>query len=203
MELLPSQFPSFEGFQKIARLKRDCVITEKIDGTNAQVFINDEGTGIAFASRTRWLSEGNDNMGWRAWGLQHKEELLTLGPGRHFGEWWGSGIQRTYGLKNGEKRFSLFNTGRWGANNPPPPCCGVVPVLFHGQFSTNVVDVTLEFLRTNGSIAQLGFMKPEGIVVFLPQAKALFKVTLNNDAVPKSLADKAKAVEMHPMGFPI
>lgn len=29
----------FKPFNKISRLKRDCVITEKIDGTNAQIFI--------------------------------------------------------------------------------------------------------------------------------------------------------------------
>ena len=34
--------PLIEGFQpfsKIARLNRDCVITEKLDGTNAQVHV--------------------------------------------------------------------------------------------------------------------------------------------------------------------
>ena len=29
----------FEAFDKIPRLKRGCVITEKIDGTNAQIYI--------------------------------------------------------------------------------------------------------------------------------------------------------------------
>ncbi len=195
MELIqPSQYPTFQPFEKIARLKRSCIITEKIDGTNAQIYINDEGTGIAFASRTRWLSEGSDNMGFRAWGVQHAEELMKLGPGHHFGEWWGSGIQRTYGLKNGEKRFSLFNTGRWEPGSVSMPyCCGVVPVLFHGQFTTDIVDEVLDHLRLNGSVAAPGFMKPEGIVVFLPAAGKLFKVTLDDDAIPKSLADKAKA----------
>ena len=28
--------PEFKPFEKIARLNRECVITEKIDGTNAQ-----------------------------------------------------------------------------------------------------------------------------------------------------------------------
>lgn len=194
-ELNPSAFPPFEGFQKIARLKRDCIITEKIDGTNAQVFITDDGNSIAFASRTRWLSHGNDNAGFRAWGMANMDELIKLGPGHHFGEWWGSGIQRRYDLKDGEKRFSLFNTGRWaGGNFIPPACCGVVPVLYHGPFSTEIVDTVLENLRRFGSVAADGFMRPEGIVVFLPQAKALFKVTLDDDALPKSLADKERSM---------
>ena len=33
----------FEEFPKIHRLKRGCVITEKIDGTNAQVNFDEEG----------------------------------------------------------------------------------------------------------------------------------------------------------------
>jgi hypothetical protein len=40
----------FVEFQKIPRLKREIVITEKIDGTNAQVFIRprDEGVGLMY-----------------------------------------------------------------------------------------------------------------------------------------------------------
>ena len=42
----------------------------------------------------------------------HRLSMTFLVPGRHFGEWWGSGIQRGYGLD--EKTFSLFNAYRWG-----------------------------------------------------------------------------------------
>jgi hypothetical protein len=62
---------------------------------------------------------------------EHRDDLLTLGPGRHFGEWWGAGIQRRYGLT--EKRFSLFNVTRWGEARPA--CCHVVPTLYRGPFS--------------------------------------------------------------------
>jgi hypothetical protein len=44
----------FEEFPKIARLTRECVITEKIDGTNAQVVIakeTDDPRSIVFCSR--------------------------------------------------------------------------------------------------------------------------------------------------------
>jgi hypothetical protein len=79
-------------------------------------------------SRSRWITPDDDNFGFAAWVEANRDELLTLGPGRHFGEWWGSGIQRGYGLPKGEKRFSLFNVSRWGESRPA--CCHVVPVLY-------------------------------------------------------------------------
>src|SRR4051812_31897860 len=102
----------FEPFAKIARLSRDVIVTEKIDGTNAQIFIDDMGSVIKAASRTQWITVENDNHGFARWVDENKAELMKLGPGRHYGEWWGAGIQRRYGLK--EKRFSLFNVSRWG-----------------------------------------------------------------------------------------
>ncbi len=33
----------FKEFPKIARLTRDCIITEKIDGTNASIYISENG----------------------------------------------------------------------------------------------------------------------------------------------------------------
>ena len=87
----------FEKFDKIARLSRNCIITEKIDGTNAQVFIGENGEFLT-GSRNRWITPEDDNAGFARWALENKEKLLQLGPGRHFGEWWGSGIQRRYGL---------------------------------------------------------------------------------------------------------
>src|SRR5476649_2214765 len=55
MARLMSELPAFERFQKIARLHRDCVITEKIDGTNACVYVDDNGFLVQAASRTRWI----------------------------------------------------------------------------------------------------------------------------------------------------
>jgi hypothetical protein len=100
--------PDFKGFGKIARLSRNMIITEKLDGTNAQVYIDQWGE-IRAGSRNRWIKVGDDNYGFAAWVEANKEELRKLGPGRHFGEWWGNGIQRGYGLPKGDKRFSLFN----------------------------------------------------------------------------------------------
>jgi hypothetical protein len=219
MEFLP--------FPKLARLNREIVITEKIDGTNAQVYIKPRcscelqagcsecpaselalarsGDLILYAgSRTRWITPENDNQGFAKWVKANAELLFLLGPGQHFGEWWGNGIQRTYGLANGDKRFSLFNTGRWFSghgkinyilnNGVPegkelaPSCCHVVPVLYQGPFSHAKINETLDELGFAGSVAAPGFMRPEGIVIYHTAAKQMFKVTLEKDEQPKSKA---------------
>lgn len=190
----------FEEFPKIARLSRECVITEKIDGTNAQVFIralldNEEmptdtpivavrGNLLVYAgSRTRWITPKDDNYGFAGWVERNADVLLKLGEGHHFGEWWGQGIQRKYDML--EKRFSLFNTSRWGGADRPS-CCGVVPVLYSGDFTSSAVDAALEDLRLNGSKAAPGFMLPEGVVVYHIAAREYFKKTLQKDKEPKS-----------------
>jgi hypothetical protein len=166
----------FESFPSIPRLKRGCVITEKIDGSNAQVYVGEDGAVLA-GSRNRWLTIEADNFGFAQWVADHADELRTLGPGRHFGEWWGAGIQRRYGLT--EKRFSLFNAGRWSSERPA--CCHVVPVLYAGQFTTTAVDDALSALEARGSVAAPGFMQPEGLVVYVTAARALYKATLGGD----------------------
>lgn len=205
----------FEPFRKIARLSRECIVTCKIDGTNAQVYITPEtsdpemlpdipwlGTGennihIAAGSRNRWLSIENDNYGFAKWVQAHAEELLKLGPGRHWGEWWGFGIQRGYGLQ--EKRFSLFNTARWvpaefavgerfaeSGQEVPPACCHVVPVLYRGVFCTETIEHALFKLKLNGSVAAPGFFRPEGIVIYHTHSKTFFKKTIEGDEKGKS-----------------
>lgn len=168
----------FEEFRKIPRLTREAVITEKLDGTNAQVCISEDGF-MQFGSRSRWLTIKDDNFGFAQWAENNKEELLKLGVGRHFGEWWGSGIQRGYGLK--EKRFSLFNVSKWSDESVRPACCSVVPVLYQGIFDTNTAIDCLNKLKENGSAASPGFMKPEGIIIYHTQGNLYFKKTLDKD----------------------
>ena len=178
----------FEKFEKLPRLSRGMVVSEKIDGTNAQVCITEEGEFLV-GSRKRWITPDDDNFGFAKWAYEHEEELRCgLGFGRHYGEWWGMGIQRKYGL--GERRFSLFNTGRWNADTPPPECCHVVPVLYDGPFTTDAVDAVLERLHSDGSAAAPGFMKPEGVVIYLSAARKSFKKTLDHNDVHKFMAAK-------------
>lgn len=172
----------FEAFPKLARLSRNCIITEKIDGANAQIIITTDGE-MACGSRTRLITPKDDNFGFARWAYERKEELVAkLGPGRHFGEWWGCGIQRGYGLK--EKRFSLFNAKRWEMEDLPE---GVytVPILFEGLFDTLAVDNCINELNHLGSIAAAGFMKPEGVVIFHIAGNVGFKKTIEKDEVPK------------------
>ena len=175
----------FVEFPKIARLSRECVVTEKIDGTNGCICIGEDGS-FQVGSRTRWLTaETGDNHGFLLWSLTNKEELMNLGPGTHFGEWWGSGIQRGYGLMKGEKRFSLFNVHKWSDDAVRPKCCSVVPVLWRGIFSTQDVNDCILTLKMHGSMASPGFMKPEGVIIFHTASGYLFKKTLEKDEQPK------------------
>lgn len=224
----------FAPWPKMARLSRECIITEKLDGTNACVNIvptrelsilgdidlatvhgdlSVEGAVTIFAgSRTRWIQPGNDNYGFAAWVRDNAVELAKLGPGRHFGEWWGHNIQRNYGLK--ERRFSLFNAQRWAPVNlcnletpgvveihtrevvapdqtlltisPGPSCCHVVPTLYRGEFATGHVDTALALLKIQGSQAAPGFMNPEGVIIYHVAGKVAFKKTLDDDESPKS-----------------
>jgi hypothetical protein len=51
-----SNLPEFKRFDGIPRLFRECVITEKIDGTNAQVYVGEDST-VAAGSRAATIRE--------------------------------------------------------------------------------------------------------------------------------------------------
>jgi hypothetical protein len=104
---------------------------------------------------------------------------MKLGAGYHYGEWWGQGIQRRYGLS--EKRFSLFNVSRWSDDDIRPACCYVVPTLYRGTFSEKMIIECLDYIALNGSVAAPGFMKPEGVVIFHVASGTLFKKTIERD----------------------
>lgn len=194
----------FEPWQKIARLNREIVITEKIDGTNAAIVIVPKGDidfdghyhqliaevddFFVFAqSRTRFITPLDDNYGFAKWVAANAPTLVEyLGEGRHYGEWWGAGIQRKYGFIGSDKRFSLFNVARWGDIDVNDIVgLHVVPMLYRGQFDTWVVDSVMRELRRYGSVAAPGFMRPEGVVIYHTAARQLFKVTLEGDDAPK------------------
>lgn len=171
----------FVEWPKTSRLFRDITITEKIDGTNAGINIAEDGTCVA-QSRTRCLTDDlPDNYGFRTWVLANSVGLFeTLGPGRHFGEWWGRGIQRGYGLDH--KRFSLFNTAKWGeVDLSAVSGLGVVPVLSHYTFDTGFIKAVLHFLAQEGSVAAPGYNRPEGICVYHHASNNVFKVLIEND----------------------
>lgn len=208
--------PVFQGWPKIPRLASQFVITEKIDGTNAAVLIEPESpvgehlhparlaevdTHHIFAqSRTRFITPESDNFGFAAWVKENAENLVEiLGPGRHFGEWWGNGIQRGYGLPRGERRFSLFNITRYNPFEnfmdlrsaqsagetlfPTLPTLGLVPVLTWCNDDANMksqadwVQDSLSWLWAKGSCAVYKpvFYRPEGVVLFHTRSGQTFK----------------------------
>lgn len=203
----------FTAFPKIPRLNREIIVTEKIDGTNAAVVIvpwselsyietngvrtlfdNDAALAVAqfddfvvFAqSRSRFVAPDIDNYGFAAWVQRNAATLVQdLGAGVHFGEWWGSGIQRKYGLTGGTRFFSLFNTSRWEGVEFSTPDLRVVPVLYKGQFDHEEIDEALANLRYFGSFATPEFAKPEGVVIYHTASREMFKVTLEGDEKPK------------------
>lgn len=145
------------------------------------------GYAIAAQSRTRFVTPGKDtdNHGFAAWVKANAEQLAGLGEGRHYGEWWGRGIQRGYGIVG--KQFSLFNTDRWGKERPA--CCQVVPVLYQGPNSHHAVVACMDSLK-EGSWAAPGFKNPEGIVIYHTAARTMFKWTYEGDAKGKEAAKK-------------
>lgn len=179
--------PEFISFNKIPRLHRECVVTEKIDGTNAQIVISEDPTlPIMVGSRNRWITPGKttDNYGFAAWVAANESALRLLGPGRHFGEWYGVGIARGYGLS--ERRWALFNVTQWKDKLPEglPSNVHVVPLL---EVVPSILDVGVHRavyrLQECGSFAVPGFMDPEGIVVYHKAAGQLFKMTFGGDGV--------------------
>lgn len=169
---------AFQPFPKVPRLLRNVTVTEKIDGTNASVRVYADGT-VRAGSRTRWITPEDDNFGFAAWVRDHAEELRGLGEGHHFGEWWGRGIQRGYGLN--ERRFSLFNVSRWNADTPPPSCCHVVPVICDDIPFAEVPGLLDDIFFFRESWAAPGFDRPEGAMIYHSAARQYFKYTLDGD----------------------
>jgi hypothetical protein len=211
----------FQAWPKTPRLRKagSTTITEKIDGTNACVVIKlyeaddhddalrsgqatstVDSAGFAHVvyaqSRNRIIYPGSDNAGFAGWVWDWAYELVSLlGLGRHYGEWWGQGIQRRYGMDR--KVFSLFNVNRWEQageewyEQATDINMDLVPVLYRGVFSDVEIDKALNALRENGSIAAASWdkfgQKAEGIVLRHSELGGNLKVMLENDDIPKGL----------------
>lgn len=192
--MLTAEEVEFIAWPKIRRLEKvQMVVTEKIDGTNAAIGVT-EDREVWAQSRTKIITpgKGNDNAGFAAWVSENEPDLANqLGPGLHFGEWWGKGIQRGYDLE--EKRFSLFNTGRWTSvlndfgEDPfglestrciQAPLCHVVPLLsVYRTLDTAVVRDLWNTLRLHGSLAAPGYDRPEGVCAYLTEVGVYMKLS--------------------------
>ena len=183
--------PEFAKWPSIQRLSSEiCWITEKIDGTNGVIFVPGESDKPVLAgSRNRWLTQengeppdkGSDNCGFGAWVHARRESLRRLGPGMHYGEFHGLGIQRGYGLT--DKRWASFEY--WRTDIDIPDVC-VVPVLYTGEPAEGVIGHKVDALRASGSVLYPGFMKPEGVVVTYKEMNTCkFKKLCQNDRIKK------------------
>lgn len=175
----------FKPWPKIARLANEqMTITEKIDGTNACVIFlpadNEWGYEHASQSRNKIITPESDNAGFAKWVWRNVDELFAdLGFGYHYGEFWGSGIQRGYGMERGEKFFSLFNAPRWtpAASSFKTENLRVVPMLYQGGFESTKIQDFADVLYDSGSFAAPGYESPEGIVIHLREAGCTYKIT--------------------------
>ena len=201
----------FIKYPKTPRLYRDVTVTEKIDGSNAGIQIlehiegspadedgifiprDDKVFKVVAQSRKRIITPDSDNFGFARWVWENAHGLVdTLGVGVCFGEWWGSGIQRGYGLTRGEKRFSLFNVKRWGdVDLMGVPNLYVVPVLYRGAMDTLAINGVVNNLRERGCRAVLGYSNPEGIIVYHTASGQSYKVLLEQDEISKTEAESA------------
>jgi hypothetical protein len=200
----------FQAFPKLTRFSHGWTITEKLDGTNSQVLIVHESEGpieegaldvidgnfIFAGSRNRLLGLGkNDNHGFAQFVHDNAAALIeTLGPGRHFGEWVGKGIQRGYDLD--QKVFALFNVKRWTGVDLPNRV-RVVPVMAEGYMDNpgGAAVGALAFLKSNGSLFAEGFMNPEGVVLHHAPSGTLFKKTFDYDEKGKWAENQARKEE--------
>lgn len=184
--------PAFEAYGKTPRLNREIFISEKLDGTNAGIIIDDHGA-VWPQSRNRMIAPGKDtdNHGFARWVLDNADTLRdTLGVGRHFGEWVGPKIgPRDYGLT--ENHLYLFNPKHADAVE----ACGlerlhIVPQLAKwGSFDSELIQEALEQLILFGSeiAPDNKYVKPEGIIVYHSASNQVFKVLADSDELPKGL----------------
>lgn len=210
----------FTPWPKTFRMNRDVIVTEKIDGTNAAVRVVDaavipdlpsaldegdrfeghvltlvDGRGylVGAQSRKKNIWPEADNAGFARWVFENATDLArVLGPGTHFGEWYGQAIQSNkYGLDG--KRFMLFNVIRWGATETREMLKGtlgieVATVLYHGPFDTYRINKIVDSLDLNGSQHVPGVNYAEGVIVHHTQAGFNLKVTTEKDEQPKGIA---------------
>ena len=153
-------------FKSWGKIKRDnplnVTITEKIDGTNACVIIQDNEV-VGAQSRKRLITKDDDNYGFAQWAEDNSSDLIRLGDGYHYGEWAGVGIQKNP-HKLDKKELFLFNTFRWNENNLNLPiCCNVVPVLFSGLLEIITIDNVMRDLLDK---ADAQGYTAEGIVIY-------------------------------------
>lgn len=176
----------FKAYKKTPRVdKLTFTISEKIDGTNAVLYVHHPHFGevlngtekppfILAGSRSKWLLQepgkpNDDNHGFGRWVKDNEEELMKLPQGYHYGEWYGKGINRAYGLK--DRRFMLFNFNRYvklKEENQLPSVVELETVLADNVSFEHLNQIGAQVaarLIQGGSVHVPGFRSTEGIIL--------------------------------------
>lgn len=162
----------FKGWPKTERLKDlQVTITEKIDGTNSCIIIED-GKVVGCQSRNRMIAPGDDNFGFAFWAYDNANLLSSLGDGYHYGEWAGPGIQKNPHMLE-KKQFFLFNTFR--PKETLPSIVQQVPILYQGPYDTDELKTIKADLEYNGS--KVGPGKAEGFIIYFHNFRQSLKWT--------------------------
>jgi hypothetical protein len=181
-------------------------ITEKIDGANAQITINDKKVvmigahkhTLRMADDPSWIDQFKDApdrdvlliteprrqlFGFAGWVFDHKEELeAKLNNGTYYGEWYGPGINKNRDYNLTQRRFAFFSAHKWtDPQRPRISDSDIVPILYIGPIKTEECEKCMEGLAEGGSRIVPGFMNPEGIVIELPQLDVMRKYTFNGN----------------------
>lgn len=181
---------SFPAYPKTKRLESETItISEKIDGTNGLIRVRTHLDGtkdILAGSRSKWLfTDGTktwDNHGFGQWVRDNELELSKLPDGDHYGEWYGRGINRNYGMK--DRKFMLFNRERYVNLEEIPNCVELETVLFNNA-SIYGIDVVINGLEIEmdekGSTHVPGFDRPEGLILRFKLAGKVYKEIFSKD----------------------
>lgn len=181
------------------RLFKKMDVTEKIDGTNACLVIQ-QGM-VTAQSRKRTITPDNDNYGFARWAYDNAGALMdTLGYGYHYGEWYGEGIQKNP-LRVEGRYFALFRPWRYqDVELDRVDGLTEVPWLHNeavdGPADHNTISRCLEMLREGSKAAGAmthrlahkldngAWKDPEGLIVWTADRNK-YKVLLHDDSYHK------------------
>ena len=168
------------------------MVTEKIDGTNACIVFEEDGT-MFVQSRNRIITPSQDNAGFAKWAQQHRDELFhILGTGRHYGEWWGKGIGRKYDMQHNV--FSLFNVNKFykteadgldsmstrAGETSIDEQISAVPKVYYGDYGSIEMVNAIENLRLGASLAAkehgITYANPEGVCIYFREFDKVAKL---------------------------
>lgn len=205
-------YGTFEAWPKTKHIDKalgSVVVTEKIDGTNACIVFEPDGT-MYVQSRNRIITPFADNQGFAKWAARNEKDLLhVLGVGRHYGEWWGKGIGRKYDMNHNV--FSVFNVGRFYRTEPGAEDSmatrakgtrifneiSAVPHIFTGTYGCEQMVTAIRRLEETQSLAAAAYgingAVPEGVCFYFREFDKVAKLVFAHPGKHKWEVQNAQA----------